>query len=61
MTQMKRRIMRTALFALLRRKEIFVLEFITCGPTYMQWTIMTLLYQTLWDIPLVGKGLKKRK
>ena len=39
-------------------REIFFLENITCDPSIYTMDHPDLIYQTLWEIPLVHKGLK---
>ena len=38
----------------------YFLKIKSVTPQYKQWTRLTLLYQTLWEIPLVHEGLKKQ-
>ena len=37
----------------------YFLKIKSVTPQYIQWTLLTLLYQTLWEIPLVHEGFKE--
>ena len=40
------------------RNIIYFENYNLLTPQYIQWAILTLPYQTLWEIPLVDKGLR---